>query len=82
MEEETINTTQIGEPLYWTTDAIKNWTDLVFDKRVSKQRYDELLRRFNTQEQAYKELSEKYGKQRQDLFEFKDAVKIILRHYN
>ena len=47
-----------------------------------KKRYDELLRRFNTQNQAYKELSEKYGEQRQDLFELKDAVKIILKHYN
>ena len=79
MEEETIKA--IEDPLYWSTDKIINLNNPAY-QWVSKARYDELLRKFNTQNQAYKELSEKYSKQRQDLFEFKDAVKIILKHYN
>lgn len=63
------------EPLYWSTDEIKNWNNFVFNEWVSKGRYDELERR-------HFELQKEYQLAEKDFYDFKSAVKTILKHYH
>lgn len=67
---------ELENQIYWTTDEIKNCKmHFVCDEWIPKSRYDELQKELET-------LRDEYCLAEKEFYNFKSAVKTILKHYH